>query len=108
MFLAALSEVGGPPGPGLAEEIVERARREPVLPRAAGPRSATSPAPSSLPPTVRSVIAARLDLLGPLSSRTCCCARPFPAAGSPDPGLGALLEAEPAVTAPPGQALEHA
>ena len=102
LFLAALSEVAAHRA-GLADEIVERAGGNPFfLEQLAA--IGDEPGTDSLPPTVRSVIAARLDLLDPLEQDVLLRAA-VPGSRFSNPELGALLEAEPAVTAPPDQAL---
>jgi class 3 adenylate cyclase/tetratricopeptide (TPR) repeat protein len=102
LFLAALSEVAAHRA-GLAEEIVERAGGNPFfLEQLAA--IGDEPGTDSLPPTVRSVIAARLDLLGPLEQDVLLRAA-VPGSRFSESELGALLKAEPAVTAPPDQAL---
>jgi len=102
MFLAALSEVAAHRA-GLAEEIVERAGGNPFfLEQLAA--IGDEPGTDSLPPTVRSVIAARLDLLDPLEQDVLLRAA-VPGSRFSQSELGALLAAEPAITAPPDQTL---
>jgi class 3 adenylate cyclase/tetratricopeptide (TPR) repeat protein len=102
LFLAALSEVAAHRA-GLAEEIVERAGGNPFfLEQLAA--IGDEPGTDSLPPTVRSVIAARLDLLDPLEQDVLLRAA-VPGSRFSQSELGALLEAEPAITAPPDQTL---
>jgi class 3 adenylate cyclase/tetratricopeptide (TPR) repeat protein len=102
LFLAALSEVAAHSA-GLAEEIVERAGGNPFfLEQLAA--IGDEPGTDSLPPTVRSVIAARLDLLNPIEQDVLLRAA-VPGSRFSQSELGALLAAEPAVTAPPDQAL---
>ncbi|HEX6524705.1 MAG TPA: adenylate/guanylate cyclase domain-containing protein [Streptosporangiaceae bacterium] len=108
LLVAALSEVSQTSEvtshrAGLAERIVERAGGNPffleqlvaITGHAGG---------DSLPPTVQSVIAARLDLLGAAEQDVLLRAA-VPGARFSAPELGALLEAEPPFTDPPDQAL---
>ena len=101
-LVASLSEVT-PHLSGLAEQIVDRADGNPffleqlvaITSQAGG---------DSLPPTVRSVIAARLDLLGPVEQDVLLRAA-VPGARFSSPELGALLRAEPVIADEAEQAL---
>jgi class 3 adenylate cyclase/tetratricopeptide (TPR) repeat protein len=108
LLVAALSEVSEvsevtPHRAGLAEQIIERAGGNPFfLEQLVAITDQDSG--DSLPPTVRSVIAARLDLLDAVEQDVLLRAA-VPGARFSAPELGALLEAEPAFTDAPDQAL---
>jgi class 3 adenylate cyclase/tetratricopeptide (TPR) repeat protein len=102
LLVAALSEVT-PHLSGLTEQIVDRAGGNPFFLEQLV--AITSQAGSdSLPPTVHSVIAARLDLLGPAEQDVLLRAA-VPGARVSSQELGALLRAEPAIAGQAEQAL---
>jgi class 3 adenylate cyclase/tetratricopeptide (TPR) repeat protein len=102
LLVAALTEVQ-PHRAGLAEQIVERADGNPFFLEQLV--AITDQAGlDSLPPTVRSVIAARLDRLDPMEQDVLLRAA-VPGNRFSTTELAALLEAEPAVGDPPEQAL---
>jgi class 3 adenylate cyclase/tetratricopeptide (TPR) repeat protein len=107
LFLATLTEVAAHQA-GLTDRIVERAGGNPFFLEqlAAIPHQldAAQPGNDALPPTVRSVIAARLDRLDPTEQDVLLRAA-VPGNRFSVPELGALLDAEPAVGDPPEQAL---
>ncbi|WP_377268745.1 AAA family ATPase [Peterkaempfera sp. SMS 1(5)a] len=103
LLVTALSESASPLRAELVEQIVERAEGNPFFLEqlvAIADQGSTD----SLPPTVQSVIAARLDLLDPVDRevllRATVPGRRFSAAE-----LGALLQEDPAIGDPPDQTL---
>jgi class 3 adenylate cyclase/tetratricopeptide (TPR) repeat protein len=102
LLVASLSEVT-PHLSGLTEQIVARAGGNPFFLEQLV--AITSQAGSdSLPPTVRSVIAARLDLLGPVEQDVLLRAA-VPGARFSSAELAALLQAEPVIADQAEQAL---
>lgn len=104
LLVAALSEVA-PHRNGMTEEIVERAGGNPFfLEQLVALSGRSAPGTNALPPTVRSVIAARLDLLRPLE-RDVLLRAAVPGVRFSAPELGAVLVAEPPIPDLPEQAL---
>jgi class 3 adenylate cyclase/tetratricopeptide (TPR) repeat protein len=108
LLVAALSEAGAasevtPHRAGLAEQIIERAGGNPFFLEQLVAITGQGGS-ESLPPTIRSVIAARLDLLDAAEQDVLLRAA-VPGARFSAPELGALLEAEPPFAGPPDQAL---
>jgi tetratricopeptide (TPR) repeat protein len=102
LLVAALSEVT-PHLSGLTEQIVDRAGGNPFFLEQLV-AIASQAGSDSLPPTVRSVIAARLDLLGPAEQDVLLRAA-VPGARFSSQELGALLRTEPAIAGEAEQAL---
>lgn len=102
LLVASLGEVTAHRSP-LAEEIVERAGGNPFfleqLVAISGPQGA-----DTLPATVRSVIAARIDLLQPMEQDVLLRAA-VPGVRFSAPELGAVLVVDPAIEDPPEEAL---
>jgi tetratricopeptide (TPR) repeat protein len=102
LLVAALSEVA-PHQAGLTEQIVRRAEGNPFFLEQLVAITEQD-AQDSLPPTVRSVIAARLDLLEP-AHRDVLLRAAVPGRRFTTPELGALLAEDPTISDPAAEAL---